>query len=248
MFDNAPWHPGQYCASKQWDWMPTDTEESFNRMMQDPVHQEYFAQQGWLEPSAINYQINSQGFRCDEFEPEQPCLVALGCSFTLGIGLPLECIWPTLLGDKLNLKVYNLAWGGSSADTCYRLARYWIPQLKPRVVAMLVPPRNRIELLLDQENDLPAEVFLPNSKSMYFNGNDTFLKHWWINDENCLINSEKNTLAVHQLSSQHGAKFVSLLADEEMSKSREEVGYARDYMHAGPIGHQLVVEKMLRNL
>jgi hypothetical protein len=246
---SPPWHPGLVYAKKTLEWLPTDTEENFKQLIQDPAHDEYFKQQGWTHPNAITYRINSQGFRCDEFETtHQPCMIALGCSFTVGIGLPVECIWPSLLGQKLNLKVYNLAWGGSSADTCFRLAQYWIPALQPKLVAMLAPPRTRIELLMDSKCQPPVEVFMPQSKSRYFNESDVFLKHWWLNDTNGQLNNEKNTLAIKQLTLSHGAKFVSLTADEEMSRSREEVGYARDYMHAGPVGHVLVANKMLKEL
>jgi len=247
MYNTEPWHVGQNYAGKTLEWMPTDTEENFKRLIQDPVHDAYFKQQGWAQPGAITYKINQHGFRTDNFETDQhPCMIALGCSYTMGIGLPVECLWPTLMAKALKLKVYNLAWGGSSADTCYRLARYWISKLTPTLVCILTPPRTRIELLLDSKSQLPAEVFMPMSESCYFNEHDIFLKHWWLNDENGRLNNEKNTLAIKQLSWTHGAKFVSLNADEEMCRSREEVGYARDYMHAGPIGHELVADKMLK--
>lgn len=247
-FGPAPWHVGLHSARQTLSWMPTDTQESFTRMIQDPVHRQYFEQQGWLEPNAITYKINSHGFRSEEFETDQPCMLALGCSYTMGIGLPVESLWSSLIGAKLNLKVYNLGWGGSSADTCYRLARYWIPVLRPRLVAMLAPPRTRVELLMASGCQPPADVFMPASQSLYYNENDIFLKHWWLNDDNGIINNEKNCLAIKQLSIDNDAKFVSLLADEEMCRSREEVGYARDYMHAGPRGHEIVAEKMLKEL
>ena len=160
---SPPWHPGIYYAGQTLDWMPTDTKEIFEQLMQDPVHQEYFANLGWLEPGAINYKINSYGFRAEEFVEGQPCIVALGCSYTVGIGLPYKDIWPTLVGNALGLPVYNLAWGGSSADTCFRMARYWIPKLTPVHVLMLTPPESRIELVMSQGNSPPVEVYLPMS-------------------------------------------------------------------------------------
>jgi lysophospholipase L1-like esterase len=240
----ADYHFGKSHAGQCLEWLPPDTQENFQRLMQDPKHQSYFSSLGWDQPRAITYQLNSEGFRCEEFDTESDCVVALGCSFTIGIGLPIDTVWSSLLGKKLNLKVYNLAWGGSSADTCYRLARHWVPKLKPKLIAMLTPPRDRIELIMGNTT-FPVEVFMPMSKSKFFNENDMFFKHWWLNDENGQINSEKNLLAIQQLAANHNAKFVSLNVDEEMTRSREEVGYARDYMHAGPRGHELVAEKML---
>lgn len=244
---NLPWHSGIHCAGQELAWLPSDTEESFNQLMQEPQHQAYFKQQGWLEPGAISYKINSHGFRCEEFESNTPCMIALGCSFTVGIGLPVDQIWPTLVGNALGLKVYNLGWGGYSADTCFRLAEYWIPKLRPQIVSMLTPPPARVELIM-VENTPPVEIFLPMSKSLHFSDDDVYLKNWFIEDENQRINSIKNKLAIAELTRLNTAKFVCADAITEMSRSREEVGYARDYMHAGPIGHRIVADKMLKEL
>jgi hypothetical protein len=175
-------------------------------------------------------------------------MIALGCSFTIGIGLPLESIWPTLLGQKLNLDVANLAWGGNSADTCFRLAEYWIPVLKPKLVAMLAPPPARLELLIDRANNPilpPAEVFLPNSETQTFDANrNDFLKHWFLVEENHRINQTKNCLAIKQLCYEHHIPCVIESALSHMHWSRDEIGYARDFMHGGPKIHKIIAEKM----
>ena len=246
--DTKPWHCGIYHAGTTSEWMPTDSKESFDRLVQDPEHYAYFKKQGWLEPLAITYQINKEGFRCDDFDSSEPCMVALGCSYTMGIGLPLKDLWATKVGAELGLKVYNLAWGGSSVDTCFRLARYWIPKLKPQVVCMLVPPRARLELLTIPKTSPPAEVFMPMSRSSLFSTNDTFLKHWFGNEENQYINQEKNVLAIESIAHATGAKYASVKADHEAACSRDIVGYARDYMHTGPIGHDMIADKLLNLL
>lgn len=246
--ETKPWHPGLNYAGTNHEWLPTDTKESYERLIQEPQHLAYFEQQGWTQPGAITYNINQDGFRSPALEPGTNCMIALGCSFTMGTGLPVSTTWPILVGQRLSLKVYNLAWPGISADTCYRLARYWIAKLKPKAVAMLVPPRNRIELLMYQGCQPPAEVFIPASQSRHFNPDDVFLKNWWTNEQNGEINCEKNILAIKQICLDNEATFVWLFADQEMCGSREELGYARDYMHAGPMGHRMVAEKMLKEL
>lgn len=246
---SKPWHVGLQFAGKTLHWLPTDTRENFDKLLQDPKHRAYFEKQGWLDPEAITYKINSEGFRCDEFEPDTPCIVALGCSYTVGIGLPQESIWPTLVGQALGLKVYNLAWGGSSADTCFRLANYWIPKLKPQVVCMLTPPKARLELLTDPQSPYPpSEVFMPMSKSIMPIDKDVFLKHWIINENNHWINHERNKCAVEMLAIKNQARFANLNVDDEEACARDIVGYARDFMHTGPIGHQLIAEKLLNKL
>lgn len=246
MQTTPPWHFGNTIAGKTLDWLPPDTEENFKKLIEDPTHLEYFQAQRWLAPGAITYKINSHGFRSNEFDSGKRSIVALGCSYTIGIGLPLTDIWPTMVGEALDLEVYNLAYGGVGADTCYRLAEYWVPLLKPELVVMFAPPKSRIELLLDL-NNLKAEVFLPSSESSLFSDKDIFLKNWFADEENANINNRKNKLAVQQLCANLGIQCLTYNAHDFMARSREEVGYARDYMHAGPRGHQLAFEKIIRD-
>lgn len=245
-FDNAPWHPGIDYAGKNLQWIQTDSQENFNNAIKDPKNQHYFQQQGWLDPEFINYSINSKGFRCEEFELQEPCMIALGCSFTMGVGLPLQSIWCNLLGKQLGLKVYNLAWGGISADTCFRLARYWIPTLKPKIVCMLTPPETRFELLLEEGSSPPVEVFMPYSMSKFYNQHDIFFKHWWLNNQNCLINSEKNVLAIAKICIENNCDFIQRKVSEDMPIDQTKP--ARDLQHAGPDYHKNVADKILEEI
>jgi hypothetical protein len=65
-----------------------------------------------------DYRINSDGLRCVEFS-EKPEILALGCSLTLGTGLPEEHVWPNLLKSMISKKGldYNvgiIAYNGGS--------------------------------------------------------------------------------------------------------------------------------------
>jgi hypothetical protein len=176
-------------------------------------------------------------------------MVALGCSYTVGIGLPNEAIWAQQTAAALGLKCANLAWGGYSADACYRLAEYWVPELKPVYVCMLVPPRSRLELLLDDQEasmrQMSVEVFMPQSQSRLFSANDHYLKHWYLNEENAKINQRKNILAIRQLCADLDIPCTILDADKHMWWSREEIGYARDCMHSGPKIHNILTKKFV---
>jgi hypothetical protein len=241
-FENPPWHPGVELANTVSDFMPTDTKESFEKLCQVPEYREYFRQQGWLEPGAITYKINSYGFRCDEFD-DRDCMLALGCSFTIGIGLPVESIWPQIVGRQLGLVPYTMAWGGTSADTCFRLAEYWIPQLMPKAVFMLSPPPSRFELI--RASGVPIENYMPQSESLSASEVDSFLKHWHTMDENSRLNQKKNKLAIQAMCAEHSIPCFMYDAFDHMAMSREEIGYARDRMHGGPGGHQRLAERML---
>ena len=245
LFRDAPHHYGIASANQEFEFMPTDTKENFEKLCEVEEYREYFRNFGWLEPGAITYKLNSHGFRSDEFLPDQDCIVALGCSFTVGIGLPIESVWPSLVGQALGKKVYNLAWGGNSADTCFRMAEYWIPALKPKAVFMLAPPKARFELLRDSKMQ-PYEIFMPSNEVSF--GHDThgeFLKHWFSNENNANLNHKKNKLAIQALCDDLDIPCQIYNADDHMAWSREEVGYARDRMHAGPKGHERLAGIML---
>lgn len=235
----APWHAGLEYCNGVYDWLHTDNEANFLRMMQDQAHREYFQRQGWTVPGAIQYRINSLGFRGAEFV--NGGILALGCSFTFGSGLPEQVLWPNLVAQHLNTHANNLSWPGSAADTVFRLAEYWIPTLKPILVCVLTPPRSRIEVLTDHP---AAEVYMP-SNQIPGTGHDAFLKNWFLIDENAKLNQRKNCLAITALCNKYQIACIIKHADQEMSRSREELEYARDYMHAGPRGHRLLAEKIL---
>lgn len=224
-------------------WWPTDTAERYTEMMQDPVHREYFAKHGWDQPGAITYCFNSLGFRdystSADFTSDDDNLVALGCSFTMGIGLPWKSIWPTLLGQELNLRVCNFGWGGASADQCYRYAEYWIPELKPRLVVLLNPPRGRMELLVDEATGRAKPIWSHDTD------HDPFVKQWLSVDANARLNNRKNSGAIGAICHQLGIPFLTYEADEWMSRSREIAGYARDYFHAGPEGHKTFTDRII---
>jgi hypothetical protein len=239
-FENPPAHFGQHLANQTLDWLPTDTKENYEKLIQDPAHRAYFADLGWDQPGAITYQLNSHGFRADEFDGG-PYMVALGCSYSIGLGLPDESTWARQTAHALGMKCANLSWGGYSADTCYRLAEYWVPALKPNYVCMLAPPRHRVEVFVDPQDpvgqQLPVEIFMPQSQSSLFSPNDYYLKHWFLNDENARINQRKNVRAIQQMCAELDIPCTIAYADEHMSQSREAIGYARDYMHGGPRAH-----------
>ena len=247
---SEPWHPGSLSKNLHREWMPSDTQESFERMMQDPEHRAYFEEQGWDKPWAISYKLNSHGFRCEEFGNDRH-LIALGCSYTMGIGLPVESIWPSLVGQALNLPVANLSWGGSSVDTSFRLLRYWIRELNPRAVMILIPPKERLEVVLDKicnETGKPrAEVFMSHSLSEHYNPNDVYFNNYFMQVENQILNREKNILAMRALCNEFEVPFFVQNTETTMTRSREDIGYARDYLHGGPKIHREIADKFIED-
>ena len=240
--NTPPWHSNiKLTPGKIHQWWPTDTEESFNRMMQDPVHRAYFQEKEWDKPETISYKLNSNGFRSEEFDPRADNLVALGCSFTMGIGLPYSDLWPSRVAQALNLKACNFGWGGASSDQCFRLAEYWIPHLTPKLVVLLNHPRGRMEVVINQKTG-ETDTVMPMD-----NHPDPFVKKWLSADENQRLNNLKNRLAIEAICNQLNIPFLAYEADTWMSRSREEAEYARDHLHAGPRGHETFTERILND-
>jgi hypothetical protein len=89
------------------------------------------------------------------------------------------------------------------------------------------------------------EVFMPQSQSSLFSLDDHYLKHWFLNEENALINQRKNVLAVRQLCADLNIPCTVLDAEQHMCGSRESIGYARDYMHGGPVIHRTLAQQFV---
>lgn len=233
-----PINPNKRYANQTVTWHGSDTEFFYNKNIQDSSKAQYLKHMNWTDPTSIQYTFNSQGFRSNEFENKKNFL-ALGCSYTQGIGLPLEQTWAHMLGQTLNLEAYNLGIGGLAIDSCYRFLEYWLPKLTPEFVVLLCPPEARIELILD--NDI--EVFLPEAMSPNYNDREYYLSNWFMYDENRKINRRKNIAACKYLTDRVKTPLYVAAVDEWPVTA--SIGFARDFLHPGPAAQTLFVDRLL---
>ncbi len=235
MSRQQPWH--QVSPVQEW-FVPGDNQEQWILNMSSEKRRTYLARHGWDNEHSINYRYNRDGFRGDEFV-EHNCLVALGCSFTFGVGLREDQTWPWIVADRLQLACNNLAWGGASADRCWRMAEFWVPQLQPKLVVMLTPPGGRMELIVNDTNR-EADGFMAQQAHA-----ENWNKIWMSVDENIRLNQVKNQLAVAMLCTAidvpcliyETAEFYTLLGDSADT--------ARDFRHQGPAVHAAFADKVL---
>ena len=196
----------------------------------------------WID-TTITYNFNNQGFRCADFR-DGLSIIFLGCSFTLGVGLPKKDIFPTLVANELNLTCYNLAQGGSSSDTAFRLGYYWIPQLKPKIVVMLAPEIHRLEhLYMTEKSEIEYARFYPQA----LNPEEWYQKYILIK-ENSDLNRIKNRLAIENICQHENVKLLYLTYEDHFLKFREDFGpehMARDLAHPGKITHKKFAEEIL---
>lgn len=120
--------------SKQW-WSQ-DSQERYEENLRRGRTPRYSA-------TDIEYRFNALGYRSDEFTTPPPNalkVLALGCSITQGVGLPLEHTWPHLVCRRLESTLgrpvvnYNLGSPAASNEGIVARGMRAVDALKPDVV------------------------------------------------------------------------------------------------------------------
>jgi hypothetical protein len=229
-------HINSKLANTESPWSAYDSEELFNKNMADSRRSARLIKYGWDQPSKINYRYNSHGFRTPEFDDRRAGL-ALGCSFTEGIGLPAEHTWPATLSKMLDFPVWNLGVAGSSADSCFRILDHYIDQLNIEFVVMCVPNLKRFEFF----DEGGIQYVIPETKTPEYAM--PYYKHWVVIEENAQINQKKNLLAMQKICDDRRIKLAYLHhTDFELCDE------ARDLAHPGIDANKNFTLKMLKQL
>ena len=224
-------------AGQTLDWLPMDTEELYKFNLKNRYNE--LESNGWIN-NPFTYKFNSDGFRCGEFT-QDPGILFLGCSITLGVGVPVEQIWPELVAQQLSMQCANLGLGGSSADTAFRLCHGWIDKIRPKIIVFALPGVDRTELIVNGRAEFLSPAW--NSLDRYSN----YLKDWIADDNNANLNRLKNKLAVKSLCQDRGIKYIEIdpydiLVTEKITPKT----LARDLAHPGIGYHKRVSEIVLQ--
>jgi prepilin-type processing-associated H-X9-DG protein len=233
MIESIPYHHYLIYRNSVHSWMPTDSHDRWIEHCNDVTGREVLGAHGWLPEQEITYSFNSHGFRSPEFN-DSPSVLCLGCSFTMGIGLPLQQTWPSILQKIIGKTCWNLGLGGSSLDTAFRFAEYYVKHLNITAVVCLIPEPKRFEVF---SNGQPC-----NMNQNYGSAWTEFYKCWISDDKNAQINQTKNLLAIAKICDTFNITFRYLRADEEMKLSQQR-SLARDLSHSGYLEHRACAEK-----
>ncbi len=217
-------------ANQELSWLPMDTENLYKKNLK--TKRKLLKKYNWIDQK-FTYKINSDGFRCERLKENQDCIIFFGCSFTIGIGLPIETVWPTIVAEKLGLKCYNLGIGGGSNDTAFRLGYYYIPKLKPKLVILLDTFSDRFELFDQDRNFVQYGHWSA----------DSYYKKWSFMDINGQINQTKNALALSSICGSNDARFLKFSVND-----MEPFDLARDLCHNGVKSNKVFAEKVLKSL
>ena len=186
----------------------------------------------------LSYKINSHGFRCDQEMPTETkprSVIAIGCSNTFGVGMPVGLTWPTLVGQAFRYRAYNLGVPGGSLDTAFRVLLYWLPKIRSSHVFLLEPPGVRYETHTIS-GIKKSSVHTPIPVPLRFGHEDEWKLH-----------KEKTMRAILSVCDQFDAKFIHCSSDIIGQTSRiGKQDVARDLQHPGRTCHKWIAMNMLK--
>lgn len=126
-------------ANQVWQYSGMDSPE-YNR---DSVHFLNY-------PHVVSYRYNSRGFRDQEWphslEQLQNCIWCVGDSFTVGLGQPIQHIWPQRLSAESGRRTINVSMDGASNQWISRTAQYIIQHIAPKHLVIMWSYTHRREL------------------------------------------------------------------------------------------------------
>ena len=89
-------------------------------------------------PYPVEYRYNSRGFRDAEWPTElaelKQAIWCVGDSFTVGLGNPVEHIWPYLLQQHTGQRVINVSMDGASNDWMARKIKRLVEVIAPKTI------------------------------------------------------------------------------------------------------------------
>jgi len=239
-------HRQEQSANQTLKWLDLDQHALWLENMQDPEKRKQLEHFGFGRPDAIDYKINAQGFRSVEFD-NTPGFIALGCSFTSGVGLPAEQVWPSMVAQVAGLNAWNLGIGGCGLDTCFRLLYNYIDVLNPKFVMLLAPDQDRFELhcqgtpvpiMHGYTGRLMVPALLEQIKQI-----------WYTDDQNSAVNYLKNMLAITQLCNN---RQIPLIAQKVKTLYQNKLVArwpgARDLRHAGHAEQRACADRFIKDL
>lgn len=237
-------------------WSGMDHEDSYNK---NPCRADW-------QHTEITYAYNPQGFRCPDLNNflGKPVNIALGCSFTEGVGLPIDRTWPALIEQQFEYPVLNLGTGGGATDSVARILTNVAGLFDIQTAYILWPPTHRLEnyLLLNKSYEPifnkvyeKGEPVIPKDsihkiETLY--PMDSHPEHVWaMSDEMNEQRLYRNQLMVNLLAQNFGFDLVEITIDQVVSLVRtrplEDLDFARDGVHWGFETHQGIAKLMLDN-
>lgn len=181
----------------------------------------------------IEYKLNSHGFRTYELDSllGKSIDVALGCSFTKGIGIPENTRWSSIVENVRPYPMLNLGIGGGSTDTVARILTNISGLYNIQAVFILWPLAERFELY----NQLGVDWIIPTSAKT---------QHMWnMEDDQAINRLQKNQNIVYMLKDMHKFQLVEMQLRDMLTSVPTDT--ARDGLHFGITANQILFDKFI---
>jgi hypothetical protein len=169
----------------------------------------------YTDPGAVNYKINSMGFRgdWDLVNNDNIKLGFFGCSFTYGVGIAEEDLYVTLLTNALSKKLgksckaYNCGVPGGSTNKATRYYAMLSNFIKFDYVICLMPHTGRAEYPILEQNKGLGWNIIPNWKDLDSKSEWLRLQFYKTIDEN-FLNSDfiRNINHCENIAKAHNSK------------------------------------------
>ena len=236
-------------------WLSLDTEENYQELQCND--------QPNYSKDSFDYKFNSDGFRSDSFSEKADLpILFMGCSFTEGIGLPINKIWANLLLDDIkklpqnlnkNIPFFSLAVGGSGLDTEARYLYKFCKKIKPKYIFYLLSSFYRRDYAYD---NIYLDYWIPNKEV------NKEVELLFSSEEFAYHQSYRSLCTIDALADYNDSKVVIFVLDFEkkffsydgefsnitfcpIANQNLTVGrLARDNMHPGEMWHSSVKNYM----
>src|SRR6056300_769710 len=226
---------------QMFEWMPSDTQENF--LNQPSIHQDR-----WNALPPITYNLNSYGFRSDEFKNTGNSITFLGCSFTVGIGIRKEDTFSYNVAKKLGMDEMNLGLSGGSLDAAFRFYLMWQDIIRSQITVLVIPPGRRFEAQRDPKAPGKARFCRISVHHMRKSDRDKFLLSQVFGDDNMALNFKKNILAITQIAEKNNSKLIIVDSEDHNPEDVTTWGKARDNIHPGLLWHEHMTDNILKTI
>lgn len=226
-------------ANLEFEWYLPDLKTTYEKNLIENF--EKLKENNWLDYEKFSYKFNNLGFRSDSTYAKS--LLALGCSYTFGVGIPYQFTWPYIVSQKTNLNCLNCGIPGSSPYSSFRIGWYLLKEIEPDIVVFLCPPNDRMAVInKDSMYDIGPWYFGTNSIHYhYFNKTAVdFYSNFIMNEENLILQEELSRLALRQICQQKNIKYLDLYL-----KDFEFIDLARELAHPGIKSNQQFANHVL---
>lgn len=198
---------------------------------------------------SVQYTVNSQGYRCSEFDQVDwsQSILCFGCSITFGVGVDDSDTWPSQLSLITGIPTVNLGIAGGSIQINWaNSVRLIAAGIRPRGVVYYWPDKSRhCEFqpdgsVVDHWNSREKPVFDPGCRGS-LNTAWALMPHHNTAVSQLMINSLVWPCARLDLTwSRQNLDSVTVI------NYAKDLG--RDMIHPGPLSHRALAETMAADL